>query len=130
MRPRDGRVVSNFIVRGLRGEAMTIYGTGSQTRSFCHVDDLVEGIVRLFHSRRAGPVNVGNPEECTILELAALIMEETGSSVPPVFGPPPPDDPAVRRPDISAVRRETGWAPTIGLREGVRRTIPYFRALV
>lgn len=130
MRPRDGRVVSNFIVRGLRGEAMTIYGTGLQTRSFCHVDDLVEGIVRLFRSRRVDPFNLGNPEECTILELATLIMEETGSSVPPVFGPPPPDDPAVRRPDISAVRLETGWAPTIGLREGVRRTIPYFRALV
>lgn len=130
MRPEDGRVVSNFIVQGLRGEAMTIYGTGSQTRSFCHVDDQVEGIVRLFHSPRVDPTNVGNPDECTILELAALVMEETGSSVSPVFRPLPPDDPVVRRPDISAARRELGWTPTIGLREGVRRTIPYFRGMV
>ena len=130
MRPQDGRVVSNFIVQGLRGEAMTIYGAGSQTRSFCHVDDQVEGIIRLFRSRRVDPINVGNPDECTILELATLVMEETGSSVPPVFQPLPPDDPVVRRPDISAARRELGWAPTIGLREGVRRTIPYFRELV
>ena len=130
MRPEDGRVVSNFIVQGLRKEAMTIYGTGSQTRSFCHVDDQVEGIVRLFGSGRVDPINVGNADEYTILELASLVMEETGSSVPAVFRPLPPDDPAVRRPDIAAARRELGWVPTIGLREGVRRTIPYFRALV
>ena len=130
MRPEDGRVVSNFIVQGLRGEAMTIYGTGSQTRSFCHVDDQVEGIVRLFRSPRVDPTNVGNPDECTILELATLVMAETGSSASPVFRPLPPDDPVVRRPDISAARRELGWAPTIGLREGVRRTIPYFRGMV
>ena len=130
MRPSDGRVVSNFIVQGLRGEAMTIYGTGEQTRSFCHVDDQVEGIVRLFHSERADPVNIGNPDEFTIRDLADIVCRETGSRAAPVFRPLPPDDPAVRCPDISAARRELGWRPTIGLREGVRRTIPYFRGLV
>ena len=130
MRPSDGRVVSNFIVQGLRGEAMTIYGTGEQTRSFCHVDDQVEGIVRLFHSERVDPVNIGNPDEFTIRDLADIVCEETGSRAVPVFRPLPPDDPAVRCPDISAARRELGWRPTIGLREGVRRTIPYFRGLV
>lgn len=130
MRPSDGRVVSNFIVQGLRGEAMTIYGTGDQTRSFCHVDDQVEGIVRLFHSERADPVNIGNPDEFTIRDLADIVCRETGSRAAPVFRPLPPDDPAVRCPDISTARRELGWRPTIGLREGVRRTIPYFRGLV
>lgn len=130
MRPSDGRVVSNFIVQGLRGEAMTIYGTGDQTRSFCHVDDQIEGIVRLFHSERADPVNIGNPDEFTIRDLADIVCRETGSRAAPVFRPLPPDNPAVRCPDISTARRELGWRPTIGLREGVRRTIPYFRGLV
>ena len=130
MRPADGRVVSNFIVQGLRGEAMTIYGTGEQTRSFCHVDDQVEGIVRLFRSERVDPVNIGNPDEFTILDLAVIVGRETGSTTAPVFRPLPPDDPAVRCPDISRARRELGWRPTIGLREGVRKTIPYFRGVV
>lgn len=130
MRPADGRVVSNFIVQGLRGEAMTIYGTGEQTRSFCHVDDQVEGIVRLFRSERVDPVNIGNPDEFTILDLAVIVGRETGSTTAPVFRPLPPDDPAVRCPDVSCARRELGWRPTIGLREGVRKTIPYFRGVV
>ncbi len=130
MRPGDGRVVSNFIVQGLRGEAMTVYGDGSQTRSFCFVDDSVEGIFRLFQSACFDPINVGNPDEFTIAELAALVMKETGSPVAPVFRPLPVDDPAVRRPDISLASRELGWAPAVGLREGLGRTVPYFRDLV
>ena len=130
MRPADGRVVSNFIVQGLRGEAMTVYGDGSQTRSFCYVDDEVDGIVRLFRSGRADPTNIGNPDEFTVRELAGLVMEETGSTVPPVFRPLPVDDPAVRRPDISAARRDLGWTPSVSLREGLRRTIAYFRDLL
>lgn len=130
MRPDDGRVVSNFIVQGLKGEPMTIYGAGTQTRSFCYVDDLVEGIVRLLHSARTAPTNLGNPEERSMLDLATLVMEETGSSASPVFRPLPPDDPTVRCPDIGAARVELDWTPTVGLREGVRRTMPYFRGLV
>ena len=130
MRASDGRVVSNFVVQGLRGEPMTVYGDGSQTRSFCFVDDTVEGICRLFHSSRADPTNIGNPDECTIRELAALVMEETGSAATPVSLPLPEDDPVVRRPDISVARRELGWSPAVGLREGIRRTAPWFRDLV
>lgn len=130
MRPGDGRVVSNFIVQGLRGEAMTVYGDGSQTRSFCFVDDTIEGIFRLFHSVCSDPVNVGNPDEFTIAELAELVMEETGSSVGPGRLPLPVDDPAVRRPDIGLARRELGWHPVTGLREGLGRTVPHFRRLV
>ena len=127
MRPGDGRVVSNFIVQGLRGEPMTVYGDGSQTRSFCFVDDSVEGVFRLFHSSRVDPVNIGNPDEFTIGELARIVMEETGSSVPPESLPLPVDDPAVRRPDIRVARTALGWSPAVGLREGLGRTVPYFR---
>ena len=130
MRPGDGRVVSNFIVQGLRGEPMTVYGDGSQTRSFCHVDDEVEGIFRLYHSSHVDPVNIGNPDEFTIRELVELVMEETGSTVAPTFLPLPTDDPTVRRPDISVARRELGWSPSVDLRAGLRRTIPYFRDLL
>ena len=130
MRPGDGRVVSNFIVQGLRGEAMTVYGNGSQTRSFCFMDDTIDGIFRLFHSACTDPVNVGNPDECTIGELAGLVMEETGSAVGPRFLPLPVDDPAVRRPDIGLASRELGWLPTTGLREGLGKTVAYFRRLV
>ena len=130
MRPGDGRVVSNFIVQGLRGEAMTVYGDGSQTRSFCFVDDTIEGVFRLFQSAHTEPMNVGNPDEFTIGELAGLVMEETGSSVGPQFLPLPVDDPVVRRPDIGLARTELGWLPVTGLREGLGRTVPYFRRLV
>lgn len=130
MRPGDGRVVSNFIVQGLRGEPMTVYGDGSQTRSFCYVEDEIEGILRLYLSSRVDPTNIGNPDEFTIRELVDLVMEATGSVAAPAFHPLPVDDPAVRRPDISLARRELGWSPTVGLREGLRRTVPYFRELV
>ncbi len=130
MRPDDGRVVSNFIVQGLRGEPMTIYGDGSQTRSFCHIDDEVEGISRLFHSMRTDPTNIGNPAEVSIRELAEVIMAETGSVARPVFLPLPDDDPAVRKPDIAVARRELGWSPRVDLREGLRRTVPWFRERV
>lgn len=128
MRLDDGRVVSNFIVQALRGEPLTVYGDGRQTRSFCYVDDLVEGIVRLFFSDRVEPTNIGNPAEFTVLELAELVREVTGCQVPIVFQPPMPDDPHVRRPDISVARRELGWEPRVALREGLERTVPYFRA--
>jgi len=127
MRLDDGRVVSNFIVQALRGEPLTVYGDGRQTRSFCYVDDLVEGIVRLFWSERVEPTNVGNPVEFTVLELAELVRAMTGSSVPIEFRPPAPDDPHVRRPDIEVARRVLGWEPRVSLREGLERTIPYFR---
>jgi dTDP-glucose 4,6-dehydratase len=127
MRPGDGRVVSNFIVQALRGDPITIYGDGRQTRSFCYVEDEVDGIVRLFHSDRAEPTNIGNPNEFTIRELADVVLEETGSSSEIVAMPLPADDPKVRRPDITIARELLGWEPQVQLREGVRRTIPYFR---
>lgn len=130
MRPGDGRVVSNFIVQGLRGEPMTVYGDGSQTRSFCYIDDEIEGIFRLYRSSRVDPTNIGNPDECRIRELVDLVMEATGSSVPPTFLPLPADDPVVRRPDISVARRELGWSPEVALRDGLRKTVDWFRELV
>lgn len=130
MRPGDGRVVSNFIVQALRGDPITLYGDGSQTRSFCYVSDEVDGIYRLFMSDRTEPTNVGNPGEFTIRELAELVIAETGSSSELVELPLPPDDPKVRRPDITVARDVLEWEPAIGLREGLRSTIPYFRALI
>lgn len=130
MRPADGRVVSNFIVQGLRGEPMTVYGDGSQTRSFCYVDDEIEGILRLYRSSRVDPTNVGNPDECSIRELVDLVMEATGSTVRPTFLPLPVDDPVVRRPDISVARRELGWSPAVALRDGLRKTVAWFRERV
>ncbi|HZD04417.1 MAG TPA: GDP-mannose 4,6-dehydratase, partial [Longimicrobiales bacterium] len=130
MRPADGRVVSNFIVQALRGEPLTVYGDGSQTRSFCYVDDEIEGIVRAFHSDRVEPTNLGNPTEFTILELAELVLEETGSASSIERRPLPTDDPKVRQPDITVARDVLGWEPVTGLREGLGQTIPHFRRMV
>lgn len=127
MRPGDGRVVSNFIVQALRGDPLTICGDGSQTRSFCYVKDEVEGIFRLFNSNRAEPVNIGNPNEFTIAELAQVVLEETGSSSVIERLPLPTDDPKVRQPDITIARELLGWEPAVDLRSGIRETLPYFR---
>ncbi|MEX2048428.1 MAG: UDP-glucuronic acid decarboxylase family protein [Gemmatimonadota bacterium] len=127
MRPGDGRVVSNFIVQALRGDPLTIYGDGSQTRSFCYVTDEAEGIYRLFHSNRVQPTNIGNPNEFMVRELAEIVLQETGSSSPIESLPLPADDPKVRQPDITVARSVLGWEPKIDLRTGIHRTIPYFR---
>ncbi len=130
MRPGDGRVVSNFIVQALRGEPLSIYGDGSQTRSFCYVSDEVDGIYRLFNSSRHDPTNIGNPNEFTIRELADVVRDETGSDSTLETLPLPADDPKVRRPDITVAREMLGWEPVVDLREGIRRTIPWFRRLL
>jgi dTDP-glucose 4,6-dehydratase len=127
MRVSDGRVVSNFIVQALRGEPLTVYGDGSQTRSFCYVDDLIEGIMRLFHHGKSDPVNIGNPDEFTIRQLADIVIRQTASPSKVVFEPLPVDDPRQRRPDISRAESELGWRPVVKLEEGLRRTIEYFR---
>ena len=132
MHPNDGRVVSNFIVQALRGEPITIYGDGSQTRSFCFVDDLVDGMVRLMNTGHdvTGPINVGNPGEFTMLELAQTVLEITGSSSGIEHRPLPQDDPKQRQPDITLARRELGWEPTVELRRGLTQTVDYFRGVV
>ncbi|MCS6926451.1 MAG: SDR family oxidoreductase, partial [Candidatus Binatia bacterium] len=128
MRLNDGRVVPNFISQALRGEDLTVYGDGSQTRSFCYVSDLVEGIVRLLQSDYDGPVNIGNPHEMSVLEFAHVIVALTGSRSKIAFQPLPVDDPKVRQPDISLARRLLGWEPKVTLEDGLRETIAYFRA--
>jgi dTDP-glucose 4,6-dehydratase len=130
MRPRDGRVVSNFIVQALNGEDLTIYGDGSQTRSFCYVDDEVEGIYRLFMSGDAQPTNIGNPVEFTVRQLADMVIELTGTRSTIISEPLPQDDPKVRKPDIARARTMLGWEPKVALREGLIRTIEYFRGLL
>ena len=130
MRPRDGRVVSNFIVQALNGEPITIYGDGSQTRSFCYVEDEVEGLYRLFMKGDANPCNIGNPVEYTVKQLAEIVVELTGSTAPITFEPLPEDDPKVRQPDITRARALLEWEPRIDVRTGVQRTIEYFRTLV
>ena len=129
MHPNDGRVVSNFVVQALKGEPITIYGEGAQTRSFCYVDDLIEGLVRLMNSPDdfVGPVNLGNPVEFTILELARKVLKITGSKSKIVFNPLPSDDPAQRQPDITLARAQLGWEPNVNLESGIEQTIRYFK---
>lgn len=132
MHPNDGRVVSNFIVQALRGEDITIYGEGQQTRSFCYVDDLIEGFVRLMGSpdEVKGPINLGNPGEFTMLQLAERVLALTGSSSKLVFRPLPQDDPQQRQPDISQAKAVLNWQPTVALDQGLEKTIRYFDALL
>lgn len=130
MHPNDGRVVSNFIVQALKGDDITIFGDGLQTRSFCYVDDLIEGMYRLMNSREGftGPVNIGNPGEFTMIELAEKVIQLTGSNSKLVFLPLPQDDPMQRKPIIDLARKELGWEPTINLEEGLGKTISYFKS--
>ena len=132
MHPDDGRVVSNFIMQALRGEAITIYGDGQQTRSFCYVSDLIDGLIRLMATpdEVTGPINIGNPGEFTIKELAETILELTGSKSELIFKPLPQDDPKQRQPDITRAQQILGWEPTIKLRGGLTKSIPYFKSLV
>ena len=132
MNPQDGRVVSNFIVQALKGENITIYGDGTQTRSFCYVDDLIEGMVRMMDSRDGftGPVNLGNPGEFTMKQLAELVLSATGSRSKIVYRELPSDDPTQRKPVIDLAMKELGWKPTIKLEDGLKRTIEYFKTII
>ncbi len=132
MNPQDGRVVSNFIVQALKGEDITIYGDGTQTRSFCYVDDLIEGMVRMMDSRDGftGPVNLGNPGEFTMKQLAELVLSATGSKSGIVYRELPSDDPTQRKPVIDLAMKELGWKPTIKLEDGLKRTIEYFKTII
>jgi UDP-glucuronate decarboxylase len=132
MHPNDGRVVSNFIMQALQNQDIKVYGAGTQTRSFCYVDDLVEALIGLMHTADdvTGPINIGNPGEFTILELAEMIIKLTNSSSRIIHLPLPPDDPKQRKPDISSANKQLGWEPKIGLREGLLKTIAYFEQLL
>jgi UDP-glucuronate decarboxylase len=132
MHPQDGRVVSNFIVQALQGRPITVYGDGTQTRSFCYVDDLIDGFLRLMATDPSvtGPVNLGNPKEFTIRQLADVIRDVVGSAVPIVELPLPRDDPRQRQPDITLARALIGWEPTIQLRQGIEATVAYFDQLL
>ena len=132
MAVHDGRVVSNFIVQALKGEAITVYGDGSQTRSFCYVDDLIDGLIRMMDSPEGftGPVNMGNPEEFTIRQLAETVIRMTGSRSRIIYRPLPQDDPVQRRPDIALAREKLGWEPRTPLSEGLEKTIAYFRKVI
>ena len=132
MHPNDGRVVSNFIVQALRNEDITVYGEGTQTRSFCYVDDLIDGFIKMMNSKKGftGPVNMGNPDEFTILELAEKVIDITGSQSKIIHKPLPSDDPRQRKPDISLAKQELGWEPKIKLEDGLVKTIGYFEGLL
>ncbi len=127
LRPADGRVVSNFLVQAMEGKSLTIYGDGEQTRSFCYVDDLIEGILGLLRSDHVGPMNIGNPNEFTIRELAETVLDVTGSASEIAFEPLPTDDPTQRQPDITLARSVLGWEPGVQLREGLTRTYDWYR---
>ncbi|MBS0265090.1 MAG: GDP-mannose 4,6-dehydratase, partial [Planctomycetes bacterium] len=128
MDPHDGRVVSNFITQALQGKPITIFGEGKQTRSFCYVDDLVEGIMRLMdQNETTGPINIGNPGEFSMLELAELVLKLTGSKSKLIHEPLPADDPKQRCPDITKAKKFLNWSPTIPLEEGLKKTIPYYK---
>ncbi|MDP2753101.1 MAG: SDR family oxidoreductase [Nitrospirota bacterium] len=132
MHPNDGRVVSNFIMQALKGEGITVYGDGSQTRSFCYVDDMIDGLIKLMNSPDdfTGPVNLGNPHEFSVLELAQEVIKRTGSKSNIVFQPLPPDDPTQRQPDITLAKERLNWQPSIPLNEGLKKTIKYFKKLI
>ena len=130
MAQNDGRVVSNFIVQALKNEDITIYGDGTQTRSFCYVDDLIEGLIKMMNSSLCGPINLGNPSERTILDFAKLIIELTKSESKIVFKPLPSDDPVQRQPDISLAQKELNWTPTIDIIDGLMKTINYFKSMI
>lgn len=127
MLPDDGQVVSNFIVQALKGLPLTLYGTGSQTRSFCYVDDLVEGLIRLMNGEHTGPINIGNPGEFTIRQLAELVRSRINPELPLIEQPLPADDPLQRQPVIALAQQELGWQPTVPLEQGLEPTIAYFR---
>lgn len=130
MAPDDGRVVSNFIIQALKEDDITIYGDGTQTRSFCYVDDLVDGIIKMMKSDLTGPVNLGNPSERTILDFAKLILELTGSKSKIVYKPLPSDDPTKRQPDITLAKTKLNWEPKVDIKDGLRHTVEYFKALL
>ncbi len=130
MRENDGRAIPNFIAQALRGEPLTVYGDGSQTRSFCHISDMIRGLYLLMESRYSEPVNIGNPNELSILELAKLIIDLTGSDSRIEFEPLPIDDPKARMPEITRIKEAVGWEPRVGLRDGLKDTIEYFRRVI
>ena len=130
MDPQDGRVVSNFIVQAIKGQPLTVYGKGQQTRSFCYVDDLIDGIIKLIESNQEGPMNLGNPTEFTVLELASIVQKLTGSKSKIAYKPLPGDDPTQRKPNIDLATKTIKWQPKYKLKDGLLKTIDYFNSVV